>query len=391
MWESPVVIKVAGLFLWMEQRGYTRDRKTCEEATPLKLRHLHLQNVKGIKDLKLDFVDPVQKKIRDRTVIVGKNGSGKTTILETIFNVLSLLETKRKGMEEADLCLFSPGQTELVVDMEARASRIEQVKIRTGLYDSLFDKAPRVANILMGMQEVYPYVGETTAILFPVFDADDLGRIMLDHITYAVSGIEEEHGLGNLLHFPTDRLTRFDVRGEMTNEKPEYRWTYRYNRHHDKWKGSLESYLAWIYFRDLKLKENNPSHKSVFAEFTGIVNRFLEGKQIDTVGLDYRVQVIRPDSQNPLGLDALSSGEQQIVLLIGEIFRNIRRGSVLLIDEPELHLHPVWQRMFMETLTTLCKKFEAQLIVTTQSPRIAESVVGSEVINLDNLLEESRV
>ena len=39
----------------------------------------------------------------------------------------------------------------------------------------------------------------------------------------------------------------------------------------------------------------------------------------------------------------LSSGEKQVLLITGELLRYWRPGSLILIDEPELHLHSRWQ------------------------------------------------
>ncbi len=48
----------------------------------MKIEKVHIKNIKGIKDLELSFKK--DNKILDLIVLAGVNGSGKTTILESI-------------------------------------------------------------------------------------------------------------------------------------------------------------------------------------------------------------------------------------------------------------------------------------------------------------------
>ena len=48
----------------------------------MKIEKVHIKNIKGIKDLELSFKK--DNKILDVIVLAGVNGSGKTTILESI-------------------------------------------------------------------------------------------------------------------------------------------------------------------------------------------------------------------------------------------------------------------------------------------------------------------
>jgi predicted ATP-dependent endonuclease of OLD family len=117
-----------------------------------------------------------------------------------------------------------------------------------------------------------------------------------------------------------------------------------------------------------------------------IINNFLQGKQIVGVDKHFRVQV-QAESGGLFGIDSLSSGEKQILLFLGEIRRRLRPGGLLLIDEPELHLHPRWQRLLVQALTDLCKAYDAQMILTTHSQEIADAVYEHELILLDDIFK----
>ena len=74
-------------------------------------------------------------------------------------------------------------------------------------------------------------------------------------------------------------------------------------------------------------------------------------------------------------IDKLSSGEKQIVFRGGFLLKNKRsiEGAVVLVDEPEISLHPKWQleiMTFLKKLFTNDGKQSSQIIVATHSPFI---------------------
>jgi predicted ATPase len=83
----------------------------------------------------------------------------------------------------------------------------------------------------------------------------------------------------------------------------------------------------------------------------------------------------------------LSSGEMQIVLRGGFLLQNLNvlSGSLVLIDEPELSLHPQWQQKIFNYYLNLFRSSQGQLsqiFMTTHS----EYVVKSGLKNKDTLV-----
>lgn len=66
----------------------------------------------------------------------------------------------------------------------------------------------------------------------------------------------------------------------------------------------------------------------------------------------------------------LSSGEKEFFNLItGLILSGLRNGLVL-IDEPELHLHFQWQQVLLNLIFELSKEFGLQFFIVTHSPKL---------------------
>lgn len=79
---------------------------------------------------------------------------------------------------------------------------------------------------------------------------------------------------------------------------------------------------------------------------------------------------------NKIGLEQMSlrkasSGEQCLTTLMLGISGHITDGSLILIDEPEISLHPMWQKEFMSLLIKTFSHYKnCHFIIATHSPQI---------------------
>ena len=79
-------------------------------------------------------------------------------------------------------------------------------------------------------------------------------------------------------------------------------------------------------------------------------------------------------------IDQLSSGEQEVLGLMYFVRRLSARGGVLLIDEPELHLHPSLQRALFSALETTADR--AQVWIATHSPRLITAAPLDAIVHI---------
>jgi len=72
-----------------------------------------------------------------------------------------------------------------------------------------------------------------------------------------------------------------------------------------------------------------------------------------------------------LSLRKASSGEQCIFSMIFSITGSIKDNSLIIIDEPEISLHPEWQERFIEILSDAFSHYKnCQFIIASHSPQI---------------------
>lgn len=82
-----------------------------------------------------------------------------------------------------------------------------------------------------------------------------------------------------------------------------------------------------------------------------------------------------PDSKEELSIQNLSSGLKifavlKLLLLNGKV----RDKGLIILDEPEIHLHPEWQIAFAELMVMLQKAFDLHILLTTHSPYFLEAI-----------------
>lgn len=70
--------------------------------------------------------------------------------------------------------------------------------------------------------------------------------------------------------------------------------------------------------------------------------------------------------------DHLSSGEKKLITGIFFIATSIRseKNNILIIDEPEVSLHPKWQIEYLENISNLFYKYNIKIFIATHSPLI---------------------
>jgi hypothetical protein len=107
-------------------------------------------------------------------------------------------------------------------------------------------------------------------------------------------------------------------------------------------------------------------------------------KELDENAIDgFRFRKRRASGTRRGNLDFrdLSSGEQQEVTLQFDQTFGVRRGGLLLVDEPEISLHVDWQRRYLDDLEEVAGTRGFYCIVATHSPTILNGH-GDSVVEL---------
>ncbi|MER9022147.1 AAA family ATPase [Mesorhizobium sp. M0815] len=87
---------------------------------------------------------------------------------------------------------------------------------------------------------------------------------------------------------------------------------------------------------------------------------------VDPLSNSYDVRLTKQGSSFSVG--AASSGERELLTYLFAIFALNVRNAVIIVDEPELHLHPKWQTALFALFEKLSKSTGNQFVMATHSP-----------------------
>ena len=118
--------------------------------------------------------------------------------------------------------------------------------------------------------------------------------------------------------------------------------------------------------------------------FVKNVNKFFHDKTLK-YSLRHGVQIFSSDDgqeKNPMTPSQLSSGEQQLILIFCSVLTARDTPNIFIIDEPEISLNIMWQRMLISSLQELSHGSQTQLIFASHSMEILAKH-RSRVVTLD--------
>jgi predicted ATPase len=94
--------------------------------------------------------------------------------------------------------------------------------------------------------------------------------------------------------------------------------------------------------------------------------------KFDKVDADGNV-FFKNKKEEVFSIENISTGEKTLLSKVLYLYLKEIKGSVILIDEPELSLHPAWQNRVLKLYETFAKENNCQIIIATHSPHILGS------------------
>ncbi|WP_181849206.1 ATP-binding protein [Streptomyces parvulus] len=157
---------------------------------------------------------------------------------------------------------------------------------------------------------------------------------------------------------------------------------------------SITNYLAALDYEHLLNDREGVEDEDVYAliqdAFKSATGKQLTRPKPDPGSAYPKIKIKLPNGHvHPL--EALSSGEQGMLGMMYYIRRLSASGGILLIDEPELHLHPSLQAGLFSTLQNLAERSQVWMI--THSPKLLSLAPNTAAFQLQSpaIGEENQV
>ncbi len=319
----------------------------------MKIRNLYITEYKGLRDITLNFEN--NNNVLDLVVLAGVNGSGKTRVLESIYYYFEMLRSKVVSLE-----LFYEKNENEVLDNLMSTEGLTEIEKE--------------------MQKDIEYVDCLRNIKYYNQDYKEGGNQNINSKIISQS-FEKLKIFPKIIYVPTE-INFQKMNAASTTLIQEYKFINIVDTNLIK---DIPSYIATKIISEM-LKNKNEKvgdiQKKVFDEINEI---------FETLGIEVKIEDISQDGRNipiftnssgdKFDINELSSGEKQLFLRTLAIKMLNPENSIILIDEPELSLHPKWQQRIVDVYRKIGKN--NQIIIATHSPHVLGSVKKENIMLLD--------
>jgi len=330
----------------------------------MKIDFLELINFRNIRSGRISFKD------KDFVVLIGDNGTGKTTILESItkafvpvFRAVNGEAVKKCDLTNEDIKCGTPGTA---VTIGVNLDDIEYVwtnrrRLSSQVpFENIIEQRGQAQNDLKSLKSKYTECVEKKRMPLVLYYGTD--RI-----------IREVPQRGHIKNFEvTDALRNcFD---NVNYFRDFYDW---FKTEEDIELRGLRDHAGY----------KNPRLNCVRTA----LERMIKGYTNLRIELAPSRMLLTNEEGIDLQVDQLSGGYKAVLSVVADIAKRmsianpnavnpLEEEAVILIDELDLHLHPKWQKTIVEDLKRTFPN--CQFIISTHSPFIIQSLNADELLDI---------
>lgn len=339
----------------------------------MKIKRVTLENVRCFEHMEIDIPS-------ERCVLVGRNGSGKSTILRAITNVYIKVMGLINDGEYSD-CMFQQQDIRYGEDL---LSVIIDYELNEDEYRVMQDAIFRIKLMYMAGGTVFLVPDEFLeseehkreyTLKWEIFRDLLVKSNIIYFDAYRFMPKENPNGpvIADLKKKTMPLLqTNINKNGQTTNKVMQ-----------------LKQWLINVDYIRLKSTENQ--YELLYNHLTKAFDLLLHPLQYKGIDQEGNIFFYDNDNNIPVEIDLLSDGFKSVFQIVVGIFKMFfenaaedelfyMKDGIVLVDEIDCHIHPRWQKNMLSSFKELFPN--CQFIVTTHSPYIVESVNDYEIVRI---------
>lgn len=343
----------------------------------IKLRHLKLTNFKGFESFEIDFPPPLMNGDPDIIVMGSENGLGKTSIFEAIVLLTACALDEEKDLKRIFYRGIYVDFFDLLINTDADESILKGTFEVNGKPEDIELEIHKKEKGFKTRGSINIYSNKT--------NIDIITNSILDFLS---GNSIEPVILPCMMYFNSYRkVQEGNLELGMLVEKEDSARRMPWPRH----KYPISTFKVEILralMGEKNLFEGIEGHESGEAamKLSNLMEIYANvkiGKTRLSADNVIDIRVTKTDSNNSFSFDGLSSGQKEIISTLFLIWKNTKDSpSIVLIDEPELHLNAQWHKSFINTAIKLAPN--NQYIISTHSKHIFDSVEKDRRVLLEN-------
>ncbi len=339
----------------------------------MKIRKIQFSGHPVLGDLKLDFTDQ-EGKVIDTIILAGDNGTGKSLLLNTIFDFSDLTIRNDRGDEKRFFEIeLSDSELELlknITDFNQYFQEPINNTLKIAIDYSIINRWDQVKITAQKNN------GDIVKLPGHLFTNEDTRKILICIFSDAE------------INFTPNRISNVTSQNIDFDNLQSVRSSINLATEITQLLIDIQSIDALEFTEWARQNSGQPVDKNKIdvrtKRFTNAFDYMFPAKKykrIDTV--ENQKEIIFDEYGKEMDIADLSSGEKQIVFRGSFLLKDkmSSKGALILIDEPEISMHPTWQ---LKVLTFFKKLFSdeggltSQLIVATHSPFIIHNANRNE-------------
>lgn len=348
----------------------------------MRVNQIEVRRFKQFREYSLDLATEIG--VPNILLLVGDNGTGKTTILQAIAATLGTATRQILSPEQLEWPGFVPdglsashrGFSEVRLDvifdqdeLDATQEFYEKSDYSTQENATRPSNDPEVSLVWSSSPESNHPVATEPPSAARIFQFQ--GRRYAYNLLYNRNAPDSMfERIGGVFWYTEHRtaysLAPFAPEGGRTNGKSPIKQI----DDEDSMRGLLTKWFAFA--------KNDKSDK--LGRFNDYYSRLFPGRKLSRIADAYGAStspIYFDDGKNEYDISELSGGERALMPMLLDFVEWGIHNSVILIDEIELHLHPPLQQALLTLLPEL--GHNNQFIVTTHSDAVASLVPASSV------------